>query len=65
MTLEEAQKIGDIVAATINTATHGGCDSCNYRANKRLNETFPQFAWRFATKKDHSHDTYAEVLNGP
>lgn len=62
MTLDEAQAVGRVVAETINKSSHAGCENCQYLANVNLNQTFPQFAWRFST---HDHSTISEVLNGP
>lgn len=40
MTLEEAQKIGDIIAKA-----DGGCSVCVNDLCENLNEQFPEFTW--------------------
>lgn len=47
MTLEEAQKVGNIVAEA-----DGGCSVCVAALVKMLNAQFPQFSWQVSENDD-------------
>ena len=49
MTLEEAQKVADVA-----TTADGYCSHCQAEMVEVLNDTFPEFIWRYWEGEDYA-----------